>query len=242
EKIMSRCLFYYIIFITFIGCGKKSEHIDLCPKGFSGINCSVKIGDSVKIKSDFGVFEIDVFEVTVDEYENCVKSGYCDSKNFLTILKCNYSSKNRKLPMNCITLNGAKEYCKWKNKRVPTAQEWSFAAKAGENYKYSGGDNPKEVAWFRDNCNNWNREAKTVGTKKPNRYGLYDMSGNVAEWSVTESARSSYFLVCGGDFWSYDSNITIDCREKGIFHTSTAQNYKGNSKIGFRCVKSIFDN
>ena len=75
--------------------------------------------------------------------------------------------------------------------RLPTEAEWafaargtsartsSFAAKANQDFEYSGSDNPDEVAWTRENSN---KQTHPVGQKKPNGFGLYDMSGNVSEW------------------------------------------------------------
>lgn len=63
--------------------------------------------------------------------------------------------------------------------RLPTKDEWSFAAKGGEDYEYAGSNNLDEVAWYSENSGN---KTHAVAQKKPNGYGLYDMSGNVAEF------------------------------------------------------------
>ena len=82
--------------------------------------------------------------------------------------------------------------------RLPTEEEWVFAARGGnksKGYKYAGSDNPNDVAWYKSNSTH------IVATKQPNELGLYDMSGNVSEL-CSDWYTSNSHVVRGGD-WFY---------------------------------------
>jgi formylglycine-generating enzyme required for sulfatase activity len=71
-----------------------------------------------------------------------------------------------------------------KNYRLPTEAEWEYAARGCtggvcESYEFSGGNTLGNVAWYGDNSSSY---IHTVGTKLPNKLGIYDMNGNVWEW------------------------------------------------------------
>lgn len=104
-----------------------------------------------------------------------------DSVEWLDCIQfCNKLSKqeNRK-PV--YTIRGQDVSGNWNadGYRLLTEAEWEYAARAGEDYIFAGSNDLDEVAWHGKNADD---TTHPVGQKKPNGYGLYDMSGNVEEW------------------------------------------------------------
>ncbi|MDB4267609.1 formylglycine-generating enzyme family protein [Flavobacteriaceae bacterium] len=101
-------------------------------------------------------------------------------------------------PAICMTQLAAVKFCEWLSAmtghfyRLPTEAEWEYAARAGSTSSYSFGDDVSELmnyAWFKGNSND---KYQKVGTKKPNDWGLHDMHGNVAEWTLDQYLPTAY--------------------------------------------------
>ncbi|KAB7529408.1 SUMF1/EgtB/PvdO family nonheme iron enzyme [Flagellimonas olearia] len=100
------------------------------------------------------------------------------------------------LPIGNVTQLAASKFCEWLSAktghfyRLPTEAEWEYAARAGSQDPYFfEGDNLDEYAWYSQNSDD---TYHPVGEKKPNPWGLYDIYGNVAEWTLDQYFPDAY--------------------------------------------------
>lgn len=118
--------------------------------------------------------------------------------------------KNSKKPFNGNSLDWEKLYkLTGENFCIPSENRWEYAAMGGhlsKNYKYSGSNNIGKVAWYSNNS----KSPQDVKKKLPNELGLYDMSGNMAEYCGKDGDNLIYR---GGGFENPASGCTISARE-----------------------------
>jgi sulfatase modifying factor 1 len=107
-------------------------------------------------------------------------------------------------PAVTMTQFAARQYTKWlsgitgQTYRLPSEAEWEHAARAGTSTAYSFGNDPSQLdqyAWTEANAD---FKTHAVGTLKPNPWGLYDMHGNVAEWTLDEYRPDAYAALSVG--------------------------------------------
>jgi len=134
-------------------------------------------------------------------------------------------------PVENVSWDDAVEFCQRlsektrKTFRLPTEAEWEYACRAGTKTRFSFGDSDEgleEYAWYKKNSGD---TTHPVGRKKPNPWGLYDMHGNVWEWSADW-------------FGSYASGASTDPQGAGSGERRVVRggSWCNAGAVGFRCA------
>jgi formylglycine-generating enzyme required for sulfatase activity len=218
-------------------------------------------------------FAIASKEVTVEQYLKCYKDqifpkDYSPSNEcpiswtnwYYAAAYCNWLSKQEGLPKEqlCYLADDkgrvkiASDYWKRTGYRLPTEAEWEYACRAGSDTAYSFGETKgllDKYAWHAGNSADGTQPG---GRLKPNDFGLFDMHGNVWEW--TQSFRREYvatqdgkvisdqeggkevneldYLVLRGGAWSGPWILRSDYRRRGHARMS-------GYDIGFRLARTV---
>ncbi|MGM0462696.1 MAG: formylglycine-generating enzyme family protein, partial [Fibrobacterota bacterium] len=138
-----------------------------------------------------------------------------------------WPNKEGVYPVSSISLSRARDSCFSVGKRLPTSSEWEAACEGPYEWKYPYGDSYEPYA-----CNvsrdQYSRSGMFSGCR--GWYKVYDMAGNLAEWTDTPSDESPGFYIVRGGFW--ESGSRAGCRVKR--HSYYPQN--PHNPVGFRCV------
>jgi formylglycine-generating enzyme required for sulfatase activity/serine/threonine protein kinase len=219
-------------------------------------------------------FCLDMTEVQVGEYVQCVEAQACvpaptevrwkgitPEDKALYGAACNGSKKELyDYPVNCVSWDEAKAYCHWANKRLPSEEEWEFAARGSEARAYPWGNEPPSAQRLNgcgEECargamlgdrgllplfegrDGWETTAPTRAfAPGKTRDGLYDMAGNVSEWTSSRDCPypgtncNKEWRIARGGAWSSDGRDGVKAarRERNAPDARTAD-------IGFRCAR-----
>lgn len=178
-----------------------------------GSNKSIETDEKPAHKVKLDPFWMGSYEVTWDLFESFLYKDFEQSKQISgavptevdaitrptkPYLDMTFGMGKENKPALAMTQYNAIQFCKWLYTRtgvfyrLPTEAEWEYAARAGTKTEYYFGDDSAtlgDYAWYSANSEG---QTHKVGQKKPNAFGLYDMYGNVAEWTYDQYSPDFY--------------------------------------------------
>ncbi|MDR2554802.1 MAG: SUMF1/EgtB/PvdO family nonheme iron enzyme [Fibromonadaceae bacterium] len=163
---------------------------------------------------------------------NCSENSYPVPVKGKTVCIDAYEFPNKygEKPRNMVSQNAAVMLCENAGKRLCSVEEWQAACQGNQNSRYPYGNSYNQTKCATD----------LKSAKEPNRsghtehcrsyYGMYDMSGNLWEWTSTPAEREGLFLVAGG---AWNTQNASSCTEtKFSFYPQNEYPF-----VGFRCCK-----
>jgi formylglycine-generating enzyme required for sulfatase activity len=182
-------------------------------------------------------FYMDKYEVTNEEYK-----AFCDATGHKT--PPSWQDKTfpeglEKHPVVQVSWQDAMTYAKWAGKRLPTEAEWERAAKGPNSYRYTYGN-----AYDPRKANTNTGKTTAVGSYPPNEFGLFDMTGNVNEWTSSLLRPYPYKAADGREEPQAAGPRVL----RGGSHSSGQENSRcllrlggspdrGTPSDGFRCAR-----
>jgi len=193
-------------------------------------------------------FAIGIYEVTIREWDACLREG-----------GCSFSPKaegDDNLPVTNLSWDDAQQYVAWlsnktgKEYRLPTEAEWEYAASGGTRSTFWWGNEVgKANANCRDCGSSWDGQSTApVGSFAPNPFGLYDVHGNLWEWTTDCVNRSYEGAPADGSAWLRGNCIARVLRggswnlNSDYMRTTRRHHYDRDVRYylhGFRVVRSL---
>ena len=227
---------------------KRKTLIEQLEKHHPGLN--LMANDSITIEQ-LGVLD-GIFNNMREVYGDSIKFGAFETtvREYYTILGKEYDVSKASMPITEVSFGRVQQFIMKLNEIInsdetniefslPTKEEWEYAASDGnmENgTQYAGSDNINEVAWYKANAEGKPHPANGQSELKPNKFGLYDMSGNVCEHVFTPfidfnnpENSTNMMLIKGGSFASEPN----ECK---ISYETPMDADLSSPKVGFRLV------
>lgn len=200
---------------------------------------------------DLNPYTIDLYEVTNQEYAECVSAGKCQEPSETdSATRSDYYPDYAHFPVVNITWQDASDYCAYVGKRLPTEAEWEKAARGTTDYRrYSwGSGSPRDYLMNIGSTGVADTEQVNSHTAGYSPYGVADMTANVSEW-VSDWYSADYYSVSPTKNPAGPDSGTQKVVRGDSFASSLTSIHITNrigmdpeeysSSVGFRCVQDL---
>lgn len=223
--------------------GSRQSLIELDPADLMNTDRHALGPENPAHETILDAYYIDRYEVTQADYAKFVEAtGAAKPRGH-----DNPDFNGPRQPVVGVNWKEARAYCKWLGKRLPSEAEWEKAGRGKRPVEYPWGDEPPDKS--RLNHNETMNKTVPVGSYEAGKsdYGVYDLSGNVAEWtndwhlaeyylfSPKENppgpGKGQYKVIRGGNWRNNDGDVNL------TYRNATVPSLRSTG-IGFRCAKN----
>lgn len=188
-------------------------------------------------------FYIDLYETTCEEYDKFIRAtGHAPPASWK---KGKYPEGAARQPVTGVDWDDANAYAAWSGKRLPTEEEWEFAARGSDGRLYPWGNEWKSEAANADTSSQGGMVEIGKQAAGKAAYGSFDMAGNAWEWTASDlkaypggqlpAKLPDNLKVIRGGSWQED-RTQVTATYRGYWPARGNQDYK---RTGFRCVKDV---
>lgn len=258
-----------VIFRDSLQNGSDGPTMTVIPEGTFKMGDNIGTGEENEIPAHEITFSrpfaMGVYTVTVNDFSRFVDATQFKTKaeeegsaavwggtkwihNEGTNWRNYYTESNPKNPVVFVTWFDVTAYCRWLSEetghvyRLLTEMEWEYGCRAGSETEWHFGNDEQQLtqyAWYHENSE---KRPNPVGEKKPNPFGLYDMHGNITEWTDSplkyydEDDESAYHFtrIVRGGSWE---NKAYSLRSAHRCFRNPVNNL--NSIMGFRLAREL---
>lgn len=245
---------------------EKPQQAVTITKGFYISTTEVTVAAFRKFVNDSGYAPESITQHKGRVYSNDSNWQWVEHINWEHPFKVNNKAPDN-TPVTQVSYNDAVAYCQWMGGRLPAEEQWEYAARGGlENNSYPWGNlwpptkdniplsntaDSKTLSVYptMEGLKNYDDgfiSTAPVGSFQPNGFGLYDMAGNVWEWTSTRFYKGYGDVEIDSIFIKYDARITrggawcyypaqMRCSDRGYF----GRDDFWTGSLGFRCVINL---
>jgi formylglycine-generating enzyme required for sulfatase activity len=184
-----------------------------------------------KVQVSVKPFCIDLNETTAAQYETCAKAGKCTTTALTACDPSTYGKEHAdKMPIVCVDFTQAEQFCKAQDKRLPTTEEWEWAARGASttaSFPWGEGELAERVCWRKNGpCE--------IGSfpKGDSPQGVHDLIGGVFEWTTTKNDPTTSNRSVRGASWKDYAPELFSVSRQGIFKVTYRCGFGG-----IRCAK-----